>query len=460
MLSVYSAYDETLLESLPFTPEEEIERFLAQASRLHERRAWLAIHERRAILERLVPLLEANCEELARGIAQEGGKPLIDARIEAQRAAEGVRVALAQLWTRGGREVPLGLTPSSTGRWAVTHWEPRGPVLGISAFNHPLNLIVHQVIPAVASGCPVLIKPASTTPLSCRALLNLLSQAGLPPEWAQMVLLSSDAASRLVQDPRLRFFSFIGSAEVGFQLQRSLAPGVSAALEHGGVAPVLVDETADLDRTIPALLKGAYYHAGQVCVSVQRIYVARKIYAEFRDRWVAAAQALHVGDPCEEQTEVGPLIQPKEVERVDSWVQEAVQAGAQLLCGGERLSRTTYAPTALAEPPEQVRVSQKEIFGPVVALYPFASREDAVRRANALPSYFQAAVFAQDLDVALELSRKLNGTTVLVNDHTAFRVDWMPFGGVGPSGLSRGGIPESMQDMSLERLVVFRSPQL
>jgi acyl-CoA reductase-like NAD-dependent aldehyde dehydrogenase len=252
------------------------------------------------------------------------------------------------------------------------------------------------------------------------------------------------------------FLTFIGSSKVGWMLRSKLAPGADCALEHGGVAPVIIDETADLDDAIPLLLKGGFYHAGQVCVSVQRIYVHTSIRREFTDRFVEGAKALVVGDPTSETTDVGPLIRTAEVDRVDEWVAEAKKHGAQVLCGGERLSKTTYAPTVLLNPPDDVRVSTKEVFGPVVCVYDYDDIEDAVRRANLEDAYFQAAIFTNRLDHALDLGRQLHGMAVMVNDHTAFRVDWMPFGGHRESGLKLGGIEYSMRDMTIERMIVFR----
>ena len=456
-LDVLSAFDEERIEQLTLTTEAELEAHLTRAKKLHDARAWLPAHERIRILERIAAFLAEKKDELARLAAREGGKPLVDSLVEAQRASEGARAAAALLWSRGGREIPMGLTPASEGRFAHTFVEPRGVVGAISAFNHPLNLIVHQVIPAIAVGAPVLVKPASATPLSCRALLDITREAGLPEGFARMVLLPSELGTKLARDPRLGFFSFIGSARVGFELAAQLAPGVTCALEHGGVAPVIVDETADVDKAVPALVKGGYYHAGQVCVSVQRIYIERSRYQAFVDAFVEQVKKLVVGDPLDPKTEVGPLISPKEVERVDEWVKEAVAGGASLATGGHALSKTTYAPTVLLEPTDDARVSKEEVFGPVVCLYPYDALDDAVARANGPDVYFQAAVWTQNLERALSLTRRLNGTTVLVNDHTAFRVDWMPFGGARRSGLGMGGIEASMHDMSIERMAVFRS---
>lgn len=459
-LAVRAPYDGALLGELPQTDERELERCLSEAARLHERRAWLPKADRLQILERVRALVVARSEALSRLAASEGGKPLVDSRVELARAAEGIFAAAAHLFTLGGREVPMQLGPGTAQRTAHTYFEPRGVSLGFSAFNHPFNLIVHQVIPALAAGAPIVIKPASSTPLSCFALVDLLREAGMPEEWVRPVVLERSVAERAVRDPRLGFFSFIGSAEVGFGLQRQLADGVPAALEHGGVAPVIIDETADLDEAARLLAKGAFYHAGQVCVSVQRIYVARERLGGFVDRIAALTRALRVGDPLDASTEVGPLIRASEVERVDDWVQAAVRGGGRLVTGGSRLGSSTYAPTLLVDPPEDALLSTKEIFGPVASVYAYDDLEDAVSRANAPNSYFQAAVFTRDLDRALGLGRRLHGTTVMVNDHTAFRADWMPFGGRGRSGLGMGGIADSLHDNLIERMLVFRSPSL
>lgn len=336
----------------------------------------------------------------------------------------------------------------------------RGVVLAISAFNHPFNLIVHQVITAIASGCPVLVKPAPTTPLSCRSVVEMLAEAGLPEGWCHFLLTDNEVTGKLVSDPRVSFMTFIGSAKVGWYLRSRLAPGAACVLEHGGVAPVIVDATADIDDSLPLVTRGAFYHAGQVCVSVQRVYLHSDIAEEFIGKFVSAVGELKTGDPLDASTDVGPLIGRDEVERVDTWVQEAIAGGAELLCGGHELSATTYAPTVLLNPSLDARVSTEEVFGPVVALYTYEELDDAIARANAPDVFFQAAIFTRDLDTALSASRRLNGMAVMVNDHSAFRVDWMPFGGHGPSGLGLGGIGYTMRDMTLERMVVFRSRAL
>jgi acyl-CoA reductase-like NAD-dependent aldehyde dehydrogenase len=262
----------------------------------------------------------------------------------------------------------------------------------------------------------------------------------------------------LVTDLRIGFFYFIGSARIGWQLRSKLAPGVRCALEHGGVAPVIVDQTVDLAEVIPPLLKGGFYHAGQVCVSVQRVFAHQSIARELAQQLAAGARRLKVGDPSLLETEVGPLILPREVQRVHQWVAEALAAGAELLCGGESLSESLYAPTVLYDPPTTAKVSSQEIFGPVISVYPYRDRLEAIERANSLDVAFQAAIFTKDLDTAMDSIRRLDATAVMVNDHTAFRSDWMPFAGRRSSGYGIGGIGYTMHDMLQAKMAVIKLP--
>ncbi|MDP4680093.1 MAG: aldehyde dehydrogenase family protein, partial [Cyclobacteriaceae bacterium] len=264
-------------------------------------------------------------------------------------------------------------------------------------------------------------------------------------------------AEILVTSPKINFFSFIGSAKVGWYLRSKLAPGTRCALEHGGAAPVIVESDADIDEMIGPLVKGGYYHAGQVCVSVQRVFVHQSILKEVQSKMVAAIEKIRTGDPLDPKTEAGPLILPREVDRVEQWVNEAREAGGEIVCGGKRISKTCFEPTLIVNPPADVNVSKMEIFGPVVCLYSFEDKNDAIKQANSLDYHFQASVFTKNIDSALEAVQKLNATAVMVNDHTAFRVDWMPFGGRDASGLGIGSIPHSMKDMSREKMMVIKS---
>jgi acyl-CoA reductase-like NAD-dependent aldehyde dehydrogenase len=455
-LKIRSPYDGHLIKEVDLDDEARIEEALATADELLQKKP-LPIPERVFILNKTADLVEAKAEEFARQSAEEGGKPLIDSRIELTRAVQGIREAANSIGQLTGHEIPMNLTPSSMNRMAFTTREPIGIVAAISAFNHPFNLIVHQVIPGVAVGCPVIVKPARTTPLSCLNLVNCLYEAGLPKQWVQVIICKGSQAEKFATDPRVSFLTFIGSGKVGWSLRSKLAEGARCALEHGGAAPVIVEPDADIDDALPLLAKGGFYHAGQVCVSVQRIFVHEDIVESFSSKLVAIAKNLVVGDPTDEKTEVGPLIEEGEVDRIHNWVEEAKAAGGKILTGGKKIGKTCYEPTVILNPPYDINVSQCEIFGPVINIYSYKNRNEAIKFANDVPFSFQAAVFTNDINAALESAKDLNAAAIMINDHTAFRVDWMPFAGRKSSGLGIGGILPSMIEMTEEKLIVFRS---
>ncbi len=457
MIQVVKAFDRNPLAELASDDAAALESKLATAARLFaDRSSWLKPYRRIEILRKLAVLMEGKRDHLGSQIAAEGGKPLADALVETDRAIDGVRYAIDVLRTMGGREIPMGITPASADRWASTVIEPIGVVAAISAFNHPLNLIVHQVVPAIAVGCPVIVKPATPTPLSCRDFVALVHEAGLPEGWCQTFLPeSNDLAEALATDPRVAFLSFIGSAKVGWYLRSKLPPGTRCALEHGGAAPAIIDKSADLDRLIEPLVKGGYYHAGQVCVSTQRIYVHADIEHDFLDRFAARVAALKVGDPALAETEVGPLIHPREADRVQSWIDEAAAGGARVI-GGGRLSETTLMPSIVVDPPADAKLSTLEVFGPVTCVMTYTGIDRAIASANSLPVAFQASIFTEDLRTALHAAERLDASAVMINDHTAFRTDWMPFAGRRQSGYGVGGIPFTMRDMTEEKMIVFR----
>ena len=460
-LKVFSPYDNKLIKEIPMVGTEEVEETLSTAYGLFKDRSkWLPAYRRVEILERVAQIMSTRVEELTKIAAEEGGKPYIDSKVEVLRAINGVKLAVEYIGQMKGEQIPMGHTKSSANRLAFTMHEPIGVVSSISAFNHPLNLTIHQTVPAIAVGSPVLIKPALTTPLSCLAFMDILKEAGLPDGWCQVIVTENDAAEKLVSDQRINYLSFIGSAKVGWYLRSKLSPGTRCALEHGGAAPVIVEPDADVDSMLPALLKGGFYHAGQVCVSVQRVFVHESICEEVADKLAKMASALIVGDPLDKKTEVGPLILQREVNRVEEWVNEAIEGGAKLLCGGKRTSETCYGPTVLLNPPADAKVSSLEIFGPVVCVYSYSDREKAIEIANSLDVHFQASVFTKNIDAALDCVKKRNATAVMVNDHTAFRVDWMPFGGRDSSGIGMGGIPYSMDEMTREKMMVIKSDVL
>lgn len=460
--NVTSPFSGDIIGSVDTADAEAIEQALHTADRLYQDRSkWLPGEKRIEVLEKTAAIMQERFDYLAVEAAREGGKPLIDSRVEVTRAIDGIRNCAELLRHETGNEIAMGVNPASSGRLAFTHREAIGVVVAISAFNHPLNLIVHQVGPAVAAGCPVIIKPAGDTPLSCMRLISILHEAGLPAEWAQACVVdNTDTAEKLATDPRVAFFSFIGSAKIGWMLRSKLAPGTRCALEHGGVAPVIIAPDADLDDALPLIAKAGFYHAGQVCVSVQRVYAPADLAERIARRIADLGSQMQIGDPTLDNTDIGPLIRPAEVQRVDQWVNDAVSDGARLLCGGTPVSETCYPATVLLDPPDSSTISQSEIFGPVICVYSCTDMDEAMQRANSLPYSFQSAVFTGSLDTAMWAYRQLDASAVMVNDHTAFRVDWMPFAGRRVSGYGTGGIPYTYRDMTVEKMLVIRSKEI
>lgn len=462
LLEVVAPYDSALIATVDTADSSVVEKALTTAASLYQNRgAWLPAEQRIQILEKTIAIMQERQEVLAVEAAREGGKPLLDSRVEVARAIDGVKLCIETLRTESGREIPMGLNAASSGRLAFTRKEPIGVVVAVSAFNHPLNLIVHQVTPAIATGCPIIVKPAEDTPLSCFRFVEILREAGLPDEWCQAFVVSDlNVATQLVTDDRVNFFTFIGSTKIGWMLRSKLSPGTRCALEHGGAAPVIVAEDADIEDALPLLAKGGFYHAGQVCVSVQRIFAHHSIAKDLAQAIAKTGEQYTVGNPTLAETDIGPLIRHAETDRVESWIKEAVEEGAELLSGGKRISDSCIECTVLYNPSNESKVSQMEIFGPVICVYPYEDINAAIEQANALPFSFQASVFTRNIDTAMRVSKKINASTVMVNDHTAFRVDWMPFAGLKQSGLGIGGIPYTMEDMQIEKMTVLRSVEL
>jgi acyl-CoA reductase-like NAD-dependent aldehyde dehydrogenase len=460
-LMVYSPFTREQIDCIPMHDAKDADKMIEIAYAVFkDPKHHIPYHERIAILERLIPMMESSIESLTIMATKEGGKPYLDSKVEVMRAIQGVKSAIDTMRTMHGHEVPMSLTGSSQNRLAFTIHEPIGVIFAISAFNHPLNLIVHQVIPAIAAGAPVIIKPASSTPRTCLTFIDMIHQAGLPKEWCQALICHSSIAEQMVSDSRIAFLSFIGSGEIGWKLRSLLAPGMRCALEHGGMAPSIIAEDADMTEYLEKIVKGSMYHSGQVCVSTQHVYVHESQSDALLMRLKERVKQFKIGNPLSEESEGGPLIHPKEVQRVHSWVQEAVQQGAQNICGGEMMSETLYAPTVLYNPSVYSRVTNQEVFGPVLCVHSYTKLDEAIHRINASPFGFQASVFTKNMDIAFKVMKSLNASAVMLNDHTAFRVDWMPFGGRDASGLGWGGIPHSIKEYSREKMLVFNSPSL
>lgn len=457
-MNILSPFDQSIVGSVELENENSLEQKIQLGKNLSGQfPQGLPKKDRIKILSRLIELMKTQIEELAILAASEGGKPIADSHVEILRAINGVELSRDYIDQISGTEIPMNLNTASQNRTAYTLKEPIGLVVAISAFNHPMNLIVHQVVTAFAAGCPVIVKPDLRTPLSCLRLLELMSKAGVPSGWCQSFICENDLAEKLACDSRVNFMSFIGSAKIGWYLRSKLSPGTRCALEHGGLAPVIVEADADFTSMIPALTKGSFYHAGQVCVSTQRIYVHESIVEEFCVDLKIAAEKMKVGSQLLDDTEVGPIISKQELMRIDQWVREAIQEGATLLTGGETYSESCYKPTILLNPSPKSKISTYEIFGPVVAIYTYQNLNEAIQKANDTVYHFQASVFTKNKERALEISNQLNASAVMINDHTAFRVDWMPFAGRDQSGLGVGGIKYAIDDMLQDKLIVVKN---
>lgn len=461
-LAVLNPYDLSPVDTLPETGAEAADAALADAAALfRDRSAWLPVHRRLEILDRAATLMEERAGHLAEIAVREGGKPVRDTRAEIADAVASVRLAAAALRTDAGDAVQTGLTAASGRRMAFTRREPVGVVFAVGAFHHPVAGPAAQIAPAVAAGCPVLVRPAPETPLSCLAFLEVLAEAGLPREWAQPVVTSDDAlVARLAADPRLGFLLYAGDAETGWRLRAGLASGVRCALDHGGAAPVIVAGDIDVYEVREALLAGCFGHAGQMPSAVQRIYAHTKVATRFATQLAMKAAGLLIGDPMDGRTDVGPMIRPSGADRVHDWVREAVDGGGQLLTGGEWLSHTLYAPTVIFNPPRDCRLMTEQVSGPVVCVEPWFKVPEALARANASTGNDRAAVFTRDVERAMEFADELDASAVMINDHPAFRLPSMPAAGRGRTGLGPSGVAETLRALQSEKTIVLRTEPL
>jgi len=452
-IEVQSPYDGSLVGRVPEAGSEATLWALDAAERAM--RDPLPAHERAAILDRVAALVDEHAGEIARTICAEAGKPVKAARIEASRAVSTFTMAAVEARKLAGEVVPMDASPAGDSKLAFTLRVPIGIVGAISPFNFPFNLVAHKLAPALAAGCAVVLKPASATPLSALLLAELEVEAGLPAGWLNVVCgPSSEIGDVLVEDERVKLITFTGSAPVGWGI-RERAPRKRVNLELGNATPVIVAADADLDDVATRLAAHAFSYAGQSCISVQRIYVERSAYEGFLERFVPRAETLVVGDPADEDTDVGPVISPGERDRIVSWIEEARGSGAEILAGGT-LAGEHLRPTVIANPASDAKVSCQEIFGPVCTVSPYDSLDEAIALANGTPFGLQAGIFTSDMKTALRAARELEFGGVTVNEAPTFRADQMPYGGVKESGNTREGPAYAIREMTEERIVVLQ----
>ena len=438
------------------TPEQYEEAVGAAVAAFEVTRR-LPAYERAATLRNISSGIRARREELGRLIALEAGKPIRDALVEVDRATLTFRLGAEEAERLGGEVIPLDLMASSKGRVGITRRYPAGPVAAISPFNFPLNLAAHKLAPAIAAGCSIVLKPPSKDPLTMLTVAEIVEEAGAPAGSVSILPMSRALGDRLVSDDRFAVLSFTGSPAVGWPM-KARAGKKRVVLELGGNAGAIVDRSADLDWAVRRITVGAFGYSGQVCISVQRVFVHDDVFDEFADRLVAAARALRLGDPLDPETDLGPMVDMKAAARTQAWVDEAVAAGARVLLGGHA-EDTFYPPTILVDAPLDAKVCSEEAFAPLVVLARFSDFEAAVAQANDSRFGLQAGVFTNDLGDAFRAFDGLEVGGVILNDIPTYRIDHMPYGGVKDSGHGREGLRYAIEDMTEIRILVIAQPE-
>jgi len=451
---IRNPFDGAAVGAVAVATASDMDDAIAVAHAAAKSMAALPTHRRAAILEGVARRLGERKEEIATLMTRESGKPIRYCRGEVARGVVTFTLAAGEARRFGGEVLPVDLEPHAEGRLCLYTRVPRGPVAAIAPFNFPLNLIAHKVAPAIAVGAPVVLKPPPQCPLTGFLLGEIIHESGLPEGGLSVLHCPPEVAQRLVEDERIKVLSFTGSDAVGWKL-KAISGKKQVLLELGGNAPCVVDQDTDLDAALPAILQGAWSNAGQVCIKVQRLYVHDSLYDEFMKRFVRDTEALVCGDPMDENCVVGPLIEPKHVERVLAWIKEAVDAGARKHCGGE-VRGQVVTPAVLTGVTADMKVCSEEVFGPVTVVERFTSFDEALRSCNQGRFGLQAGIFTRDIGRALQAFRELDYGGVLINDVPTFRVDNFPYGGTRDSGLGREGVRYAMEEMSEPKLLMMR----
>jgi acyl-CoA reductase-like NAD-dependent aldehyde dehydrogenase len=440
-----------------YATAEQYQEAVAAAVAAFPQTRKLPAYERSAALHRISEGLRARRVEIGRLITLESGKPIRDSLAEVDRAVLTFRIGAEEAERIGGEVIPLDLNPASRGRTGITRRFPIGPIAAISPFNFPLNLAAHKLAPAIASGNPVVLKPPSRDPLTMLTVAEIVAEAGLPEGSVSILPMTRDLGDRMVGDERFKLLTFTGSPEVGWKMKER-AGKKRVVLELGGNAGVIVDRSADIDWAVRRIVVGAFSYAGQVCISVQRIFVHEAIWSDFIARFVEAARGLKVGDPLDPQTDVGPMVDAGAVERTQSLIDEARSMGGKVLAGGTS-DGPYYSPTILTDVPQSARVCSSEAFAPLVVVFPFRDFAAAVRGVNDSRYGLQAGVFTNDLGNAWSAFEELEVGGVIVNDVPTYRIDHMPYGGSKDSGQGREGVRYAIEDMTEIRIMVMAGPE-
>jgi acyl-CoA reductase-like NAD-dependent aldehyde dehydrogenase len=453
LVEIRSPYDGNLIARVAQGRKQHAEAAIAAAVKAFGTTRRLPAFERQRVLRQVAAFMGERKDEFSRTLAQEAGKPIKAARIEVDRAIFTFNVAAEERTRIYGEFLPLDWQEFTAGRWGIVRRFPLGPVAGITPFNFPINLVAHKVAPAIAAGCPMVLKPAPQTPLCSLLLAECVQQAGWPDGGLNVLPLSNEDASLLVTDDRIKLISFTGSVPVGWDIKRR-AGKKKVVLELGGNAAVIVHNDADLSYAADRCVTGGFSYAGQTCISVQRIFVEQTVYGKFTDLLVEGVKTLKMGDPLDDSTDVGPLIRESDAIRTMNWIDEAVHAGARLLCGGRR-RKQTIEPTVLTGTRPDMKVNCQEVFGPVVTVEPYSNFDQALRLVNNSSYGIQAGVFTRDAKLLFQAYEELEVGGVIAGDVPSFRIDHMPYGGVKDSGTGREGLRYAIDEMTEPKLLVM-----
>lgn len=454
-MKITNPYDDTLIDEIPDLIEQDVRSAIGRADAVKAHVAGMTSHRRASILNRAAHLIEQDTDGLARLMALESGKPMKYARGEVSRAVETFQFAAEEARRLHGETIPLDAAKGGAGKFGYYVRVPVGIVGAITPFNFPLNLVAHKVAPAIAAGCPIVLKPAPTTPLTALRLSEILQEAGLPAGGFEVVPGDKEVGEWLTTDPRVAMISFTGSPPVARAISQ-IAGLRRTTFELGGNAAVVVDDTVDASSVVDKIVTGGYAYSGQVCISVQRVYVHRDQYEAFRTQFVERAARLKIGDPLQDSTDLGPMITTQAAERIEQWVAEAVQQGASQLTDTKRTGRM-LAPIALENVDDSMKVMSEEVFGPVVNLIPFDNYEQALEAVDNSKYGLQAGIFTRDLGRTLQAVERLNVGGVIINDVPTFRVDNMPYGGNKDSGVGREGPRFAIEDMTTLKMIVINA---
>lgn len=461
VITVKNPYTGEIIQEIDSPDKDQVDLYLNESKQYYEKVfKKIPSYHRAEILYKVSDLISLNRDELSKLISSEGGKPLKDAVIEVERAVNTVKMSANFALELNGEQISMDRAKGSENHIAFTIRESLGVVLAISAFNHPVNLICHQIATAIAAGNTVIIKPAEKTPLSALKICEFFWNSGLDKRALIYLPISGRETQNIIINKNINYISFIGHSSIGWMIKKSVLPGVKVVLEHGGTASAIIDEEVELESTVNSLIRGAFYHSGQVCVSTQIAYIHSNIYKKFLEILINRVNSLKVGNPLELDNDCGPLITNEAVKNMESLISDALSKGAKIICGGNKLSNNCFTPTVISNVSRKMKVISEEVFGPILSIIKYNNLNEVLEEINSSKFAFQTAIYTKNIDRALFFAKEVDQKACIINDSTAFRVDWMPFGGYKHSGYGNGGVKYAIEDMTKEKLIIIKNQKI